>query len=1034
LLCYFCIVAIVSVSIIGELQAQSLPVRLSPHDIANGNVHIVAVMAEFQEDDNRFTTGNGKFNPSFLNRNDITLDPLPHDRGYFEAHLQFAKNYFETVSNGKLTITFEVLPEIITLPKVMAEYSPVGPDDSENYKLAEFARDAWNEVANRNIQPHSLTTPNRTMYIIFHAGAGRDLELTGTTLTKTPQDIPSVFLSPESIKRLLNDPDFTGFPLSQNINVWNTAILPETQSRPGEDILGNEFVLELSINGIITATIGSFIGLPDLFNTETGQSGIGRFGLMDGAGFFSYFGLFPPEPSAWEKTFLGWIEPFDISQNLETEQNITLPSASLREDSGIAKYPISANEYFLIENRHRDPSGEGIVITTRTADGSIINTPINIFEERFNPFDFSKISEILPPGVVINVSNFDWSLPGGLDTGADRVAGTSDDRLLNGGILIWHIDESVIFNKLDDNTINNNPNRRGVNLVEADAAQDIGKPSAGASGYDQGNPFDFWWSGNDFTVITASGQRIVLYQNRFAYDTRPNNRSNSGARSYFEFLDFSDNIPRATFKVKRVTDLESKPLFVNAVSLNKNITQSDLYKSTIPLSLSVRVVNQDTLLIIPEMEGVHILNTQSFSSTFLDLGTQQQPLLVGDDMILASNYFGDEIVRAYRLNDTNNPPNLLWESQNLASTGLPSTTDQQIIDIDRTTVNIRNTDGRLDNYPFTYQSAQANNTIIGSIRNNQIFNQSNPIYTLSHSDLNDTRLYLAASIAGNKNYLFLWSSNAIITIDAETGDILSTINLGSFSWPTLSDFNGDGYTDILFINFELNQIEARNLQGAMLEGFPIPSVDEHIFQGSPLILESTNSYNAQIVTMVDDGYTVSVAIFDVTDAGRLSQLLLLGANQPNAYPINPIIFDGKLYAVSPSGDIRGWELLFRDDKPTSYLFGNINNNKIGYVSNPNDTKISNGLLISKETYNWPNPAKDQTHIRFSTTESAEISMTIISYSGQLLEEFKSSTTGTLPNEIRINTSKWPNGVYFCRVTAKSGGRTEHKVITLVVAR
>lgn len=1026
--------AIASVSIVEVLQAQSLPNRLPPHELANGNVHIVAVMAEFQEDNNRFTTGNGKFNPDFLNRNDITLDPLPHDRGYFEAHLQFAKNYFETVSNGNLTISYEVLSQIVTLPKEMAGYSPVGPDNSENFKLAELARDTWNQVAAGNIHPNELADPRRTMYIIFHAGAGRDLELTGTTLTKTPQDIPSVFLSPESIKRLLNDPDFAGFPISQNINVWNTAILPETQSRPGEDILGNEFVLELSINGIITATIGSFIGLPDLFNTETGQSGIGRFGLMDGAGFFSYFGLFPPEPSAWEKTFLGWIEPIDISQNPESAHTITLPAASLREYSGIAKYPISANEYFLVENRHRDPDGEGVIITTRTPDGAIIDTPINIFEDRFNPFDFSKISEILPPGVVINVSNFDWSLPGGLDVGADRVAGTNDDRLLNGGILIWHIDEAVISKKISDNTINNNPNRRGVNLVEADAAQDIGKPSTGVSGFDQGNPFDFWWSGNDFTVITATGQRIILYQNRFGNDTQPNNRSNSGARSYFEFFDFSDNIPHASFKVRRVTDLDSKPLFENNRSLNKNITQSTLYKSAIPLSLSISVIDQDTLLIIPEHNGVHILNTQSFSSTFLDVGTQQQPLITGENLVLVSNYMGDEIVRAFQLNNVNIHPNLLWESQNLAISGLPSTTDQLTIDIDRTSANFRKSDGYLNFYPYDYQSAQANNTIVGSIRNNQIFNQSEVIYTPGHSESNDTRLYLAASIAGSKNYLILWNSTTIKTLDGRTGDILSTINPGSFSWPTLSDFNGDGYTDIIYINFDLNQVEARNLQGAMLEGFPIQSVNEHVFQGSPLILESNNTNNAQIVTMVDDGYTVSAAIFDVADVGRLSQLLLLGASQPNAYPINPVIFDGKLYAVSPSGDIRGWELLFRDNKPTSYLFGNINSNKIGHVSNPDNTQITNGLLLLNETYNWPNPAKDHTQIRFSTTEPADITMTIISYSGQLLDELKSSSTGLFPNEIRIDTTQWPNGVYFCRVTAKSGGKTEHKVITLVVAR
>lgn len=104
-------------------------------------------------------------------------------------------------------------------------------------------------------------------------------------------------------------------------------IIPRTESRRGVDIQDNEFVLPLSINGLLVASIASHLGLPDLFNTETGEPGIGRFGLMDGAGFFAYNGLLPPEPSAWEKTYLGWVTPFEADPNSNTP--IELPAASL---------------------------------------------------------------------------------------------------------------------------------------------------------------------------------------------------------------------------------------------------------------------------------------------------------------------------------------------------------------------------------------------------------------------------------------------------------------------------------------------------------------------------------------------------------------------------------------------------------------------------------------------------------------------------------------------------------------------------------
>ncbi len=55
--------------------------------------------------------------------------------------------------------------------------------------------------------------------------------------------------------------------------------------------------------------------MPDLFDAETGKSAIGRFGLMDGQSLFAFGGLFPPEPSAWEKVFLGWENPQLVNTN-----------------------------------------------------------------------------------------------------------------------------------------------------------------------------------------------------------------------------------------------------------------------------------------------------------------------------------------------------------------------------------------------------------------------------------------------------------------------------------------------------------------------------------------------------------------------------------------------------------------------------------------------------------------------------------------------------------------------------------------------
>jgi len=46
-------------------------------------------------------------------------------------------------------------------------------------------------------------------------------------------------------------------------------IIPETESRELETITG-KFLFEITINGLLVASVASHLGLPDLFDTETG--------------------------------------------------------------------------------------------------------------------------------------------------------------------------------------------------------------------------------------------------------------------------------------------------------------------------------------------------------------------------------------------------------------------------------------------------------------------------------------------------------------------------------------------------------------------------------------------------------------------------------------------------------------------------------------------------------------------------------------------------------------------------------------------
>ena len=118
-----------------------------------------------------------------------------------------------------------------------------------------------------------------------------------------------------------------------------TASIRKPNFKPNEEIniyaiarsIGGTVLLGLTINGLLAASVCSHLGLPDLFDTETGLSAIGRFGLMDGQGIFAYSGTYPPEPTPWSKIYLGWAEPVTVTQENFNASLVTNLAASIAD-------------------------------------------------------------------------------------------------------------------------------------------------------------------------------------------------------------------------------------------------------------------------------------------------------------------------------------------------------------------------------------------------------------------------------------------------------------------------------------------------------------------------------------------------------------------------------------------------------------------------------------------------------------------------------------------------------------------------------
>ena len=94
-------------------------------------LRVLAIRVDFAEDNSGLTTGNGQFD--FSVSADVTIDPAPHDRTYFQHQLLALSNYYKTASNNKLVLQGEVYPENMngtyTLSREMSYYSPAQSEE-----------------------------------------------------------------------------------------------------------------------------------------------------------------------------------------------------------------------------------------------------------------------------------------------------------------------------------------------------------------------------------------------------------------------------------------------------------------------------------------------------------------------------------------------------------------------------------------------------------------------------------------------------------------------------------------------------------------------------------------------------------------------------------------------------------------------------------------------------------------------------------------------------------------------------------------
>jgi len=786
---------------------------------------------------------------------------------------------------------------------------------------------------------------------------------------------------------------------------------------------------------------------------------------MDGESLFSFGGVFPPEPSAWEKYWLGWIDPITVPHGSSV---LSLPAVALADT--VYRVPIGAREYYLVENRNRDPQRNGQRITMVDNGATVVKTFARD-TAGFNAYDVASLA-----GSITRVEDFDWSLPGGVD---------DEGVFYDGGILIWHIDENVIASRLSTNSINADITRRGVDLEEADGSQDIGREYAFLSaggGSESGTALDFWYQGNDSPVN----------KNRFDATTFPATLSNDGAIAHVTMEEFSGRGPRMTVRVT-VGDETIMPLAGFPKQTGRLLPANALTVAPLGAQGPPGMIIATSTSAVPGLRGAgHTspLPVQSTDQRIYAWGPDGNPAwhgglssgqvaagdvggkgflsgatitdLEGDgisELVVPESGSGGYLLRAYRLADQNgdslaenafirplaglaqthavptatllavasNVGRVTWVSKAgdlVASDLVLADSTASVAGVSRFAglhgIVITGTDGSVALRGRIFPN--------GVITGDRTRTLGHPIAGPVATAVNDTSVMVALSTTDGWTYLLNGMLDTAPGFPVKAGDRVTDP-------PALGDVDGDGRRDIVV--FSGRQILAWNNAGALLDNFPITLPTKDTLSSSPVLGDVNGDGIVDIV-----GATTGGLVFAVDRSGKTASgfPLLAGTGKQSV-------------AVFTSGDSIVVAVASGDDGSLSaWLTGKaslpVDARLYPWAQHQRDAEhtgfdasmiplrpISAEFFPPSRAYNWPNPAYDgKTTIRYYVREQATVQIKIYDMAGDLVTSFTGPGAGGLDNEVVWDLSQVQSGVYFAHIDAASPGGSGSTVVKIAVVK
>lgn len=430
-------------------------------------VRILAMRVDFLRDSpGRKTTGDGRFD---LRRDEearaAPIDPPPHDRKYFESHLEALARYYRVISGGALELEWDIYPvendSAFHLPDTR-KYGPWIFSNSNPDVLLHAIDLVGDALAAADSADAGIDFSRYESFLLFHAGA----DFQGDINQDTPWDIPSFNL-------FVADPFWVQ---DSTVAIDLVQVVPEAAGQDG---------FYAALNGVVTHEFGHQLGFTDLYDVRNGLPVVGAFSLMDsGENLFGTIadpadstqtlpvrGTLPASLDPWHKVLffpdgIDLLTPEDFLSGDAGRFEAELPSVQL--GNRLLFVPLNIGEYLLAENRIWDLNADSLIVLKQDRETGVILGPV--------PAD-----SLAPPD--------------------DRGFREYDYLLPAEGLVFWHIDNAAINAGLDTpyGGVNIFFRRPGVAVVEADGIRDIGTASTEFIG----GPYDTWYLGG-YSCLTPN--------------------------------------------------------------------------------------------------------------------------------------------------------------------------------------------------------------------------------------------------------------------------------------------------------------------------------------------------------------------------------------------------------------------------------------------------------------------------------------------------------------------------------------------------